>query len=51
MSLAYCYYCLRRIDQENVGCEKHADKVVYGDGRRAYLQGYRDARDGKEEDI
>lgn len=46
MSLAYCYYCLERIDFENENCKKHGDEVIYGEGRRTYLQGYRDAKAG-----
>ena len=49
MSVAYCYYCLLRIDE--CSCEHEGEKIVYGDYRVAYLKGYRDAKEGKEEDV
>lgn len=49
MSLAYCYDCLERIDQ--CKCGNLSGKEVYGEKRVAYLRGYRDAKEGKEEDV
>lgn len=51
MSLAYCYQCLERIDEDNPDCRQHGDEIIYGEGRTNYLRGYRDAKDGKEENI
>ena len=52
MSLAYCYECLKRIDEcECERCGGACDEVVYGDRRVAYLEGYRDAQAGKEENV
>lgn len=51
MSLGYCYYCFERIDEENGNCSNHGIEVVYGENRKSYLKGYRDAKEDKEEDI
>lgn len=51
MSLAYCYNCLEGYDEENDNCPRHGDELVYGENRTAYLRGYRDAKEGKEENI
>lgn len=49
MSLPYCYDCLE-VDT-NCECGSPSNRVIYGELRRAYLQGYRDHEQGKEEDI
>ena len=49
MSLAYCYDCLERADA--CTCGNQSGEVVYGELRTSYLRGYRDAKEGKEEDI
>lgn len=49
MSIAYCYYCLNREFSEECTCPD--SRVVYGEGRVNYLQGYRDASEGKPEDV
>lgn len=50
MSLAYCYYCLE--NALDCDCEyKDSGNVVYGELRVAYLRGYRDAEEGREEDL
>ena len=48
MSEAFCYDCLERTDQ----CEcENSTKTIFGRLRVAYLEGYRNAQEGKEEDI
>ena len=51
MSLGYCYYCLEPEFQDNDDCPSHGDKTIYGELRVQYLRGYRDAEEGKEENI
>ncbi len=46
MSMAYCKDCLEREDV--CECENPSNEVVYGELRREYLRGYRDAKEGKE---
>ena len=47
MSLAYCYDCLIRVDE--CECGNPSNSEVYGEKRVSYLQGYRDAKAGKDE--
>jgi len=49
MSLAYCFDCLKRIDE--CECNRPSDKIIYGELRVAYMEGYRDAKEGKEPNI
>lgn len=49
MSMAYCYDCLERIDQ--CECDNPSDRHIYGELRVAYLEGYRDAKAGKYENL
>ena len=49
MSLPYCKDCLIRKDE--CKCNNPSGEIIYGDLRRAYLEGYRDAKEGKEENI
>ena len=49
MSLAYCYDCLIRIDE--CTCGNPSTKEVFGETRVAYLEGYRDAKNDKEENL
>jgi hypothetical protein len=49
MSAPYCYHCLERMDM--CECEKDCEEIVYGINRVCYLQGYRDAQEGKEPNI
>lgn len=47
MSLVYCYDCLIRVDE--CECIDPSGKQVFGEYRRGYAQGYRDAKEDKEE--
>lgn len=49
MSLAYCYDCLERTDE--CTCDNPSNEEIYGETRVAYLRGYRDALEGKEENV
>lgn len=53
--MSYCYFCLERTDEckcdECAGDLCEQQNTVYGDNRRAYLEGYRDAKAGKEENL
>lgn len=47
MSLAYCFDCLERWDE----CKcTNSSGQVFGEIRRSYIRGYRDAKEGKEEE-
>lgn len=49
MSLQYCYDCLER--EDNCECKNESGRTIFGELRVAYLRGYRDASEGKEENI
>ena len=53
MSVAYCYFCLERLqDCKCPECEGDCgNHIIYGDLRKAYLQGYRDAKEGEKENL
>ena len=54
MSMPHCYDCLG-IDGDgyidSCTCENPSGKIIYGELRVQYLRGYRDAQEGKEEQI
>jgi hypothetical protein len=54
--MAYCYDCLKLAADPDwfndvCVCDNPSGKVVYGEQRVRYLEGYRDAEEGKEEDV